>query len=120
MHGTQEYDEVFVISQFWGEGHFHYMMEDMPRLAPFLTFLRNHPTIVIQVHTPTAMLTALFVALRLDPSRMVSGNVRGRIVYLPRSSMCGHLLMSEGQLLAHEYRSANNNMFIHLQGSTEK
>lgn len=32
------YDEVFVTAQYWGEGHFHKMMEDLPRLAPFFTF----------------------------------------------------------------------------------
>ncbi len=102
---TRVYDEVFVISQYWGEGHFHNMMEDMPRLAPFLIFLRKHPSISIHVTNRGAMTVALFRALGLDPARMVSGNIHGHIVYLPRSSACGHLLLSEGQLLSHEYRT---------------
>jgi hypothetical protein len=105
VKNSSTYDEVFVISQYWGEGYFHYMIEDMPRIAPFLQFLRNHPNIVIHVARRTSVIDALFQALHVDPSRMVSGNVRGRIVYLPRSSACGQLLMSEGQLLSLEYRS---------------
>ena len=97
-------DEVFIISQYWGEAYFHKMMEDMPRLAPFLLFLRAHPNIRIHMRTRNPNTDYLFGALGLDPSRIITGNVHGKLVYLPRSTACGHLLISEGQLLSHEYR----------------
>ncbi len=98
------YNEVFVISQYWGDGHYHNMMEDLPRLTPFLHFLRKNPNVSIHVMTQSKMMMVLFRALGLDPKRMVSGNIAGHLVYLPRSTACGHLLISEGQLLSREYR----------------
>ena len=101
----QVVDEIFIVSQFWGEWHFHKMMENMPRLAPSLPFLRKHPNIRIHMRTLNSNTDYLFQALGLDPSRIITGNVYGKLVYLPRSTTCGHLLISEGQLLAHEYRT---------------
>ena len=98
------YDEIFVISQYWGEAYFHKMMEDLPRLAPFLIFLRKHSNILIHMSTRNLHTDYLFQALGLDPSRIITGNVHGKLVYLPRSTTCGHILISEGQLLSHEYR----------------
>lgn len=46
--------------------------------------------------------------LGIDSERIVEGDVHGRIVYLPRSTACGHLLINEGQLLSEAYRN-----FIH-------
>ena len=33
------YDEVFTITQYWGEGFFHGTIENLPRLAPFIPYL---------------------------------------------------------------------------------
>ena len=101
----QVFNEVFVISQFWGESYFHKMMENMPRLAPFLPFLRQNPDIRIHVRARDSHIDYLFRALGLDPNRTITSNVHGKLVYLPRSTTCGHLLISEGQLLSHEYRT---------------
>ncbi len=43
------HDEVFVISQFWGKGYYHVTMEDLPRLALFLSFLRRNQRIKIRM-----------------------------------------------------------------------
>lgn len=61
------YDEVFVISQNWANGPFHIMIENMPRLAPFLPFLRRHAHIRIHVFDRRSPIDDLVRALRLDP-----------------------------------------------------
>ena len=99
------YDEIFVISQHWGEAYFHKMMEDMPRLAPFLPFLRQNPNIRIHMRSRDLHTDYLFRALGLDPNRIITDKVHGKLVYLPRSTDCGRLLISEGQILSREYRT---------------
>ena len=97
--------EVFVIGQPWGAGYFHKMFENLPRLAPYLVFLRRHSDVRIHMVTRNRHTDYLFSALGLDPNRIVTGAVHGSVVYLPRSSPCGHLLINEGQILNNEFRS---------------
>lgn len=46
---TNLHDEVFVITQPWGEQLYHNVVENLARLAVHLTFLRSHPQIFIHV-----------------------------------------------------------------------
>lgn len=81
------HEEVFVISQYYGSDYYHLKMENMPRLAAHLPFLRQHPTIRIHVvGGRSQLLEGLFGALGLDPARIISGIVHANIVYLPRST----------------------------------
>ena len=48
-HITELYNEVFTIAQYWGEGFFHGTMENLPRLAPFLPFLKQVSHIIIML-----------------------------------------------------------------------
>jgi hypothetical protein len=101
------YDELYVISQYWGSAVFHRMTEIMPRLALCVDFLRRNPD--IRIHAPETMsgqsLSELVRAFRLDPSRLVSGVVRSRVVYQPRSTMCGWANVAESQAAARLYAS---------------
>ena len=97
------YDEIFVISQRSGNFLFHKMMENMPRLATFIHFLRRYPNIRIHTMSQNAHTASLFRALRLDPKRIVTGTVHGKLVYLPQSTVCLYPLVNEGKLLAQEY-----------------
>ena len=97
-------DEVFTIAQNWGGEYFHGMMENMPRLALFLPFLRQHPNIRIHVARRNRHFDTLFRVLGLDPNRMIIGKVHGKLVYLPQPSVCHFPLISEGQMLAYEYQ----------------
>lgn len=98
------YDEVFSICQSLGQFYYHNMVEQLPRLAPFITFLRRFPTIRIHIAATSFHTDILFRDLDLDPSRLVTGGVRARIVYVPRSTPCGRMRLNEGQLLSHHYR----------------
>jgi len=44
------YREVFVMTQFWGQSFFHKIVEVMPRVAPYVEFLRANPG--VQIHAP--------------------------------------------------------------------
>ena len=43
------YEEIFVTTQYWGAGYFHMTIENLPRLAVFIEFLRNHSNIRIHM-----------------------------------------------------------------------
>ena len=109
---TPIYDEVFVIAQLWGEGHFHMNAEDLPRLAPYVEFLVRHANIRIHMATISrrnyrAPIHA-FESLRslgIDPSRIIYGNVKAHVVYLPKSTPCIHGMLPEMQLLAARYQN---------------
>ncbi len=98
------YEEVFVITQYFGTDYYHKMMEDLPRLAQALPFLRQYPKIRIHMLGRDNHTDALFQALHLNPERIVTGVVHAILVYLPRSAPCGEMRIPEGQLLSHEYR----------------
>ena len=93
--------QVFVISQYWGYGYFHGNVEDMPRLTPYLDFLKNHPEIMI--HGYARYLRNDLVLLGLNPDRLVFGPVKADTVFLPQGGGCGWLHPIAGQLLHHYY-----------------
>ena len=104
-------DEVFVTSQTWGDGHFYMNAKNLPRLALYIEFLQKFPSIYVHMASgPKKSLRWLqhaeesLRALGINPKRIIRGNVRARIVYLPRSSVCEHmLLLPEIQVLASRY-----------------
>ena len=102
---SQLYEEVFVISQFWGGGFFHNMCEDLPRLAPYIEFLQRHSEIRVHVLSKAVHVAAnVLRLLGIDPSRLVTGVCRAKVVYLPQSSPCGYPSIHTTQLLSHVYR----------------
>jgi len=72
---------VFVVSQYWGEGFFHNLIEDMPRIALYVDFLRANP----KVRRIKEILKLYF----LDPARLITGNIRANTIYLPQGGGCG-------------------------------
>jgi hypothetical protein len=100
---TTNFGEVFVISQYWGESYYHVMMEDLPRLAPFLAFLRRNPQIKIHMVEPRGNTLEFLHALGIDSARLVSGQITSDMIYLPKSTDCGNMSIFEGQLLSHDF-----------------
>jgi hypothetical protein len=103
--------EVFVVSQFWGEGYYHAPIEDFPRLAPYLSFLKKYPE--IRIHAMAKFLREFLPLVGLDPARLVFGQVKADVIYLPQGGGCGWLHPISGQLL-HEYYAH----YIHQHFST--
>lgn len=79
--------QLFTIAQFWGSGFFHATVEELPRLAPYVAFLRRHPTLPVHVESKTGFLAAIFRHLGLDPNRIVSGNVKAVTLLAPAGEL---------------------------------
>jgi len=99
------YDEVLVITQYWGRSVFHRMAEIMPRIVFYREFLRDNPhTRVVAPELPGGRLSELFRIIGVDDMRLVVGPVRAKVVYQPRSSKCGMASVQESQTLSSLYR----------------
>ena len=99
-----EDEEVLTIAQFWGEGFFHATSEDLPRLSPWLDFLRTNRQVKIHVHTNHEFLRSMLHSLGLNPSRMVTGTRRVKVLYMPAGSSCGRSTAFNTQLLSMQFR----------------
>jgi hypothetical protein len=94
-----------VISQFWGEAYFHANIENIPRLALHLDFLIENPQIYIHVRKPVRV-SPMFQTLGLVPSRIVSGDVKSGLIYLPQGGGCGNPVPPGNvQIIASHYRN---------------
>ncbi len=99
------YEEVFTIAQFWGSGFFHSTLENLPRLAPYISYLRRNPHIKIHALARHPFLPLL----GLDPGRIVSGNVRAKILYMPAGGPCGNPPVFSTQMLSLQLRPNPHN-----------
>ena len=98
--GVPLYAEVFVVSQYWGGEYFHRLIETLPRLAPYLRFLRNHPNVKIQVPKVDPLMKKVMDIMGLSRNVLVTGSVRGHVVYLPQGTPCGTALVQQTQLMS--------------------
>ena len=105
---TSDYErhhEVFVVSQLRGTTFFHFLIENLTRIAPCLSFLMRHRHIKILVQRETGFTPKLLAALGIESSRLVSGNIRADIVYMPAGSPCGHATILSAQMLSLHFRA---------------
>ena len=113
IESIQQFDEVFVMTQWFGVlgSIYHTMVEDIPRLALYVEFLRKHPHIVIASSEPfRERMNEIMKILGLDTKRLVSGWCRAKLVYLPRPATLFFPNVQEVQVLSryyHEYIDKN-------------
>ena len=100
------HQQVFSLSQYWGDGFYHKNLEDFPKLAPYLDFLVKNPDIKIHVFERGTYTKFAMETLGIDPSRLISGDIRAHVIYLPRGTSCGFTHIQEAQLLSHKLREA--------------
>ena len=98
------YNEVFVVSQYWGATVFHRMAEVMPRIALLVDFLKANQEIRILALEVGGRLAELLEMIGLDRSRLITGVTRAKIVYQPRATACGFPNVQESQMLSQLYR----------------
>ena len=97
------HEEVFVISQFWGETVFHAIVEDITRMGPYISFLKEHTS--IKIHAVNIGLVGNFLSvLGIDKNRLVSGIVHARLVYIPEGTPCGFARTLGTQMLSRALR----------------
>jgi len=110
---TPLHSEIFVITQFWGYGYFHYMVEVLPRIALFVDFLKFNQQIRILSPLLRGRFVQLLGIIGIDSSRLVAGLNRAKVVYLPRSTRCGNPNVPEIQMLSQLYRNYITRTFPH-------
>ena len=103
------YREVFVLGQYRGTTFFHFTIENLPRIAAYLSFLLRHPTIKIHVRKKTGFTRHFLAALGIASSRLVSEYSQADIVYMPAGTPCGQTTLFNAQLLSMQLRAGMSN-----------
>ena len=89
------FDEIFTFAQYWGFGFGHFLTEDLPRLAPYVEFLRKNTHIKIHAPSLSGFVKAWVRDLGLNPNRIISGFHCARVLYAPEGSECGGMRGSQ-------------------------
>ena len=97
------HDEVFILSQQWGFSYFHKMVENFPKIALYLEFLKKNHHIKILFVNSHSRNKELLEVLGIDGNRQLSGNVAARIAYVPRNTHCGSASIIDVQMLNRAY-----------------
>jgi len=85
---TQIHNEVFVITGHWGVGYYHSLIEDLPRLAPYIIFLKQN--LQIKIHAGNMKhIGDMLSLIGISKGRIVLGNVTAKIAYFPSAYSCG-------------------------------
>ena len=102
---TPCFDEVFVASEIWGV-FYHFTIETLPRIFPYVEFLNRHPVIKIHIARSKFAIT-YFEAMGIQNAsrRTITGTVCAKLAYLPQGSGCGTMLPLQGQSLSHRFRN---------------
>jgi hypothetical protein len=87
------------------------MTEVVPRLAPFVDFLRRNPTIVVHGPEVGGRLAELVEMFGIDRSRLVAGLIRVRTAYVLPVTHCGQPGVRQIQMTAEIYRTYIGNMW---------
>lgn len=102
--GFSCYNEVFSISQSWAvHSFYHWMIESFPKMGLVLDFLRANPTVRIHMAKRHEQIDGIFRALQLDPERIVTGFVFGKVVYMSRPTACYEAPVLDLQVLSAEF-----------------
>ena len=99
VESAAHYDEVFAMKHSPGGAFYHGVVEEMPRIAAFVPFLRRHRQVRVHV-TRTHRAGEFLRVLGIDPSRAVSGPVTANVIYMPRPASCMMPRVLETQLLS--------------------
>ena len=98
------YDEVFSLTQNSGTLFYHSTLEDLPRIAPYVEFLNENKHIKIHTKNQTFH-THMLEMLGISKERLVFGNVKARLVYMPAGTACGRPGVFTTQLLSRIFHS---------------
>ncbi len=96
---TATYDRVLALSQFWGYGPFHWLVECLPRIMA-VSHLLNDPSVMIHIPLMYDQVTGSYEEnvphivkislhfLGVPRERFVYGEVMGKEVYFPAQGTC--------------------------------
>ena len=101
---TVIHKEVFTIAQIYGRSIYHRNIDQLPRVAAYLDFLRKYPQIKVHIGVDKGGMT--FEILRLlgiATSRVIQWVTRAHVVYVPEGCPCGMINVLNTQLLSSAY-----------------
>ena len=105
-HRVKQFEnKIFTIAQFWGNGYFHAVIEDLPRISPYIDFLRKYTDIKIHVYSKEKFIIDLLEKMGIFENRIIAGSVKGGIVYMPPGTACGRPATFNIQLLSMQLRA---------------
>lgn len=82
------HNEVFSMTEQTGSMYYHLILEDLPRIGPYLKFLLKHKH--IKVHCKNKMFSnQMLELLGITRDRLVFGNIRAKVAYVPAGTACG-------------------------------
>ena len=93
------YSEVFSLTQQTGTGFYHLTLEDLPRIAPYLSFLLKYKHIKIHCKNKNFS-NNMLKYLGITKDRLIFGDVKVEIVYMPAGTACGRPGVFTTQLLS--------------------
>ena len=94
------------MSQFFGAEYFHVLVESLPRLAPFVQFLKDNLNIKIHIFGLShSYLHELFSHFDISEDRFITGLIRARVLYLPQSGPCFGALVFNNRMQSMIHRS---------------
>ena len=77
------YDQVFALGDPSPGNFYHLLIDSISKIVANLEFLQSNPNIKILVPGPRKKIIPLFGILKLSANRIISGNVRAKIAYVP-------------------------------------
>ncbi|CAM9867121.1 unnamed protein product [Pylaiella littoralis] len=112
---ARSYEKVFVMTQYWGDGYFHFLIEDLPRITLMLDILREDLDIGIAVCAPSPnhkkrmeYMEQLLELLGFDKSRLIfiQKEIHADLAILPSSTPCGRPNTQLTNMLRHSLLQA--------------
>ena len=94
-----QYTKKFLLPVRYGGGYFHVNIETVPRIFPYLQFLKRHPE--IRIHSSSAYLKRYLSLLGVKPDRVLSGAMKADMIYFPMGWDVAHPVAL--QLVHHHY-----------------
>jgi len=100
------YGRVLVAGMISGRAYYHRLLEEIPRVAPYIDFLRRNPDVYIHVADVDNLTVGMLRALGIPDAerRAVRGPVRAGIAYVPRFAECLWPRPVDVQLAARAFR----------------
>lgn len=123
-HPTRKIDNAVLLSQFWGENYYHWLVEDFLRLALVYEYLVKHSHVkLIMYNVPAA--AALTSLIGIDPDRIVPYADSGMLYFVkklavPSGTACGAASGPAAQYMRHIFRRNAARTYPQLHAEDKK
>jgi hypothetical protein len=84
-----EYSTVIIISQYWGEGYFHFFIEGVPRLMDVDPSVYSNDLVHVHTNMRSHSIASHVLSLISSNLNPISGSVRANNVIIPPPTPCG-------------------------------